>query len=256
MDLRGFSKISLNALFYFAAFRVAAAVDIRNKDFIKECISTHNLYRSQVNPPASDMLYMSWDRTLAEAALAWSKKCIFAHNKDLKTHWKLHPVFKTIGENIYVQTGSSLDVPAAIESWHNEIHYYDYNSNRCGKVCGHYTQLVWASSYKVGCAVHTCPGGIAQFSREPSTIFVCDYGPPGNYPRHPYLEGKACTQCPDSWCENRLCRNATREMTNNSDSACDNYCIAVVAMRPLTLIITVVGVYLIQQKYTNMFAYT
>ncbi|XP_051885748.1 glioma pathogenesis-related protein 1-like [Pristis pectinata] len=255
MDLRVFCKVSLYSLFYFAVFEVGATIDIDNEDFIRECVNTHNLYRSQVDPPASDMLYMSWDRILAEAALAWSKKCWFEHNSDLKKPWKLHPVFRTIGENIYVQTGSTLNVPAAIKSWYDEVQHYNYDSRRCTRVCGHYTQLVWASSYKVGCAVHTCPGGITDFHPQLSTIFVCDYGPPGNYQRHPYLKGKACTQCPDSWCENKLCRNATREMTSDSNSSCDNYCIAVLVIRPLTLIIIVSGVYLVQQKYTNMFAY-
>lgn len=248
-------KVPLHALFYLAVFGVGTTVDIHDEDFIKNCVDTHNLYRSQVDPPASDMLYMSWDGILAEVALAWSKKCIFDHNSDLKTKGKLHPVFNTLGENIYVTAGSKVNVPAAIQLWYDEVKHYNYDSRRCTKVCGHYTQIVWASSYKVGCAVHYCPNGITSYSSAPSSIFVCDYGPPGNYPRHPYSRGNACTKCPQEWCENKLCRNATRDVTRHSNSPCDNYCITVLVIRPFLIIIIVSGVYLAQQKYTNMFAY-
>ncbi|XP_069760421.1 glioma pathogenesis-related protein 1-like [Narcine bancroftii] len=248
-------KVSFSALLYFAMFGVRTAADIENGDFMQECVSTHNRYRSEVVPPASNMLYMSWDRILAEAALSWSKKCRFAHNSDLKRNWKLHPTFKTIGENIFVKTGSTLNVPAAIKMWYDEVKHYGYDSQTCSAVCGHYTQLVWASSYKVGCAAQTCPQGITDFSSAPSIIFICDYGPPGNYPTPPYLRGKECSMCPKDWCENKLCRNDTRDKTSDSNSACNNYCIAVLVIRPLSLIIIVGGVYLVQQKYTNMFAY-
>ncbi|XP_053440426.1 glioma pathogenesis-related protein 1 isoform X2 [Nycticebus coucang] len=32
--------------------------DIENEDFIKDCVKMHNKFRSEVNPTASDMLYM------------------------------------------------------------------------------------------------------------------------------------------------------------------------------------------------------
>lgn len=51
-------KVPLHALFYLAVFGVGITVDIHDEDFIKNCVDTHNLYRSQVDPPASDMLYM------------------------------------------------------------------------------------------------------------------------------------------------------------------------------------------------------
>ena len=41
-------------------------------------------------------------------------------------------------------------------------------------MCGHYTQVVWRNTTKIGCAIYTCPG--FQYG---STV-VCDYGPGGN----------------------------------------------------------------------------
>src|SRR5262249_12464923 len=66
--------------------------------------------------------------------------------------------------------------PDAVASWVAEAKDYDYASNTCapGKVCGHYTQVVWRATEKLGCAVYTCAALTFK-----STI-VCDYGPGGN----------------------------------------------------------------------------
>jgi pathogenesis-related protein 1 len=50
---------------------------------------------------------------------------------------------------------------------------YDYGSNSCSGVCGHYTQQVWATTTDLGCALKACPGG--------SYMVSCEYGPGGNY---------------------------------------------------------------------------
>uniref|UniRef100_A0A8C5LDT5 SCP domain-containing protein n=1 Tax=Jaculus jaculus TaxID=51337 RepID=A0A8C5LDT5_JACJA len=57
--------------------------------------------------------------------------------------------------------------------------------------------VVWADSYKVGCAVQFCPN-VAHF--------ICNYGPGGNYPTWPYSRGATCSACPkDDKCLNNLC---------------------------------------------------
>ena len=65
----------------------------------------------------------------------------------------------------------------AVTAWADEKVDYTYATNTCaaGKVCGHYTQLVWRATQKVGCALQNCPA--LQY---PSSI-VCDYGPGGNF---------------------------------------------------------------------------
>ncbi|KAF8019719.1 hypothetical protein BT93_G0422 [Corymbia citriodora subsp. variegata] len=52
--------------------------------------------------------------------------------------------------------------------------YYNYNSNSCapGKICGHYTQVVWRNSVLLGCAKAKCATG--------GTLVTCNYDPPGN----------------------------------------------------------------------------
>ena len=53
----------------------------------------------------------------------------------------------------------------------------------------HFTQLVWADTASLGCALvgpPTCPNGILDRSRGrtyPSAyMLLCEYDPPGNYP--------------------------------------------------------------------------
>jgi pathogenesis-related protein 1 len=59
-----------------------------------------------------------------------------------------------------------------VRGWAAEASEYDYRTNECRGMCGHYTQLVWRDTKEVGCAV--ARGG----NRE---VWVCDYSPPGNY---------------------------------------------------------------------------
>jgi len=59
-----------------------------------------------------------------------------------------------------------------VDSWGNEIENYNYEDNSCSGVCGHYTQIVWATTKKVGCAKIKCDG---------NDIWVCNYDPPGNW---------------------------------------------------------------------------
>ena len=67
---------------------------------------------------------------------------------------------------------------------------------------GHYTQMVWAETSKIGCGSISWTEGrfIKQF-------LVCNYGPAGNTLRRPMYEiGKACSRCPSGTsCSNGLC---------------------------------------------------
>ncbi|KAJ8769797.1 hypothetical protein K2173_007657 [Erythroxylum novogranatense] len=77
------------------------------------------------------------------------------------------------GENIAMSTGD-LSGTDAVKLWVDEKPFYDYGSNSCaeGKVCGHYTQVVWRNSVRIGCAKVRCGNG--------GTFIGCNYDPPGN----------------------------------------------------------------------------
>ncbi|XP_015712309.1 glioma pathogenesis-related protein 1-like [Coturnix japonica] len=185
--------------------------DIEDAKFIEDCVRVHNEFRSKVNPPASNMLRMSWDPALAKSAKVWAKKCMFEHNIYLKIPQKVHPTFTPIGENIWTGTATVFSVRLALTDWFNEVSNYDFNTRRCTGKCGHYTQVVWATSYKVGCAVHFCHRIYNLQGFNNVAHFVCDYGPAGNYPTKPYKAGQPCSECRNDQCVDNLCVNAERE---------------------------------------------
>ena len=77
-----------------------------------------------------------------------------------------------MGENIYASTGSASPTDA-VDTWMSEASKYDYDTNNIS-AAGHYTQVVWRASVRIGCAIVSCPN--YKFS---NTI-LCDYAPAGN----------------------------------------------------------------------------
>ncbi|NXT47170.1 GLIP1 protein, partial [Pluvianellus socialis] len=267
-----FSFAALFLLDLFAccqAFPQHPLPDIEDAKFIDDCVRAHNKFRSKVNPPASNMFRMSWDSALAKTAKAWAKKCKFKHNIYLKIRGKVHPTFSPVGENIWTGTATIFSVDTAVSDWFNEFRSYDFNTNSCTDKCGHYTQVVWAESYKVGCAVHFCDT-IENFpGLFRAAHFVCNYGPAGNYPRKPYKAGRPCSECSNEKCVDKLCGETKPPRprpprppvppyippAEHPRPACDQYCISVSILRPLFLVLSAGAVLLVQQWFPHTFFY-
>lgn len=64
--------------------------------------------------------------------------------------------------------------PAATDSWYNEVKSYSYNYPGFSMGTGHFTQVVWKGSTKVGF-------GYALTSDGRSLYIAAQYTPPGNY---------------------------------------------------------------------------
>ncbi|MEZ4401003.1 MAG: CAP domain-containing protein [Kofleriaceae bacterium] len=136
-------------------------------------VAAHNAARAAVGVGP-----LTWDPALAAIADAWVRQCVdqqaptglVDHNANRSSGYPTY-----VGENIYGSSGTASGT-AAVASWVGEQQNYHHDTNTCdsGRVCGHYTQVVWRATTKVGCALYRCPG--LQFG---STV-VCDYGPGGN----------------------------------------------------------------------------
>jgi pathogenesis-related protein 1 len=121
---------------------------------------------------------LEWDDDVAAVARAWAARCV---DEEAPAGLVDHNEGRgPLGENIYGSTAAT-DGPAAVASWASEGAAYDHESNTCSALtCGHYTQVVWAATTKVGCALQDCPA-----LRFRSTV-VCDYAPAGNDGGRPY----------------------------------------------------------------------
>jgi hypothetical protein len=78
-----------------------------------------------------------------------------------------------------------------VQLWAGERPNYTYDTNSCApnKVCGHYTQVVWANTTGVGC-------GTA--SQGTWTVWYCDYVPAGNITgQRPYTGTPKSTSSPN-----------------------------------------------------------
>ncbi|WOH04838.1 hypothetical protein DCAR_0624250 [Daucus carota subsp. sativus] len=129
-----------------------------NQDFL----NAHNTARSQVGVGP-----MVWDAVVAQYALNYTNSrigdCGLVHSGG------------PYGENLAKGSGSFTGT-AAVNLWVAEKADYNYATNTCasGKVCGHYTQVVWRNSVRLGCARVLCSNGVWWF-------ITCSYDPPGNY---------------------------------------------------------------------------
>jgi len=111
---------------------------------------------------------LEWSDEMAVLADDWAKKlannnCGFKHRPNNK-----------FGENLFYGTAGYYTAGDAVDAWGEEKADYNYAKNKCkpNKMCGHYTQIVWKTTTKVGCAKSICNGNV---------IWVCNYDPPGNW---------------------------------------------------------------------------
>lgn len=132
--------------------------------------AAHNVARAAVSPAANPAIPpLLWAKDVAATAQAWAKRCKFEHSGGM------------YGENIYASGGQDVTAAAVVDSWVSEAKDYDYAARTCSGVCGHYTQVVWRKSTRLGCGVTKCTTN-SPFSGFPVWQFVvCNYDPPGNF---------------------------------------------------------------------------
>ena len=77
-----------------------------------------------------------------------------------------------MGENLCSQY-YSINGTLASELWYSEVKDYDYNNPGFSSSTGHFTQLVWKSTTKIGCG--------AACNSNSFCAVVCNYYPGGNF---------------------------------------------------------------------------
>jgi pathogenesis-related protein 1 len=156
MDRENFLSQCVLAVSGFCLFLYALRAEPR---ISQAMVAAHNRVRARLGVPS-----LVWSERLAEIAQQWAER--------LAATGAFHPDPRTsFGQNLFEIAGGHATPEQVVEAWASEARNYDYRTNTCRARCGHYTQLVWRDTKRVGC-------GMARQSQV--EIWVCDYDPPGN----------------------------------------------------------------------------
>jgi uncharacterized protein YkwD len=134
--------------------------------FKTRILEAHNSARGAFGSP--DLV---WDEALQTNAQAWADHLAqtgsFAHARQSED-----------GENLWMGSASAYQLEEMVGAWIAEKQYFKHgifpnvSTTQKWSDVGHYTQIVWKTTTKVGCALATGGG---------NDILVCRYGPPGNW---------------------------------------------------------------------------
>ena len=138
-------------------------------DFNQRLLATHNEVRS-----VAGVAPLVWDETLAKDAKTWAQELAatgtFEHSPD-------DPAKEPEGENLWAGTPDAFSPEGMIRYWANEQKDYRPgifpDNSRSGNIenVGHYTQLIWRRTGRVGCAIARGQG---------EEVLVCRYSEAGN----------------------------------------------------------------------------
>ncbi|CAF1392433.1 unnamed protein product [Rotaria sp. Silwood1] len=117
-------------------------------------LDAHNKYRAShcANP-------LQLDDTLSRSAQNYAHTLAYTNSFQ-------HSGIRGVGENLYMGA-------TAVKSWYDEVSQYNFNWGGFSMATGHFTQVVWRGSQKLGV-------GVARSSTG-AVYVVAQYTPPGNY---------------------------------------------------------------------------
>ena len=136
--------------------------------FESRIVALHNRERAAVGAPL-----LIWDARLAAAAAIYAPQLArlgrLAHSDPAARPGQ--------GENLWMGTAGAYSLEEMIGSWIDERRLFrpgifpDVSTSGHWSDVGHYTQMIWRSTARLGCALHRAGG---------QDYLVCRYAPPGN----------------------------------------------------------------------------
>jgi glioma pathogenesis-related protein 2 len=112
----------------------------RNK-FLKDHLNAHNEYRAQHGCPP-----LKLSHSLSKYAQEWAEKLATRGSMEHRPDGKY-------GENIYMRSGTPTPIvngKMPVDAWYGEIKYYSFGTGGFSSKTGHFTQVVWKESTKMG----------------------------------------------------------------------------------------------------------
>ncbi|KAI1691639.1 cysteine-rich secretory protein family domain-containing protein [Ditylenchus destructor] len=158
-------------------------------------LNAHNHYRrilakgvsrsndGETLPEAANMFKMKYSRKIEHVAQKWASKCTGKHSYNPK-----------YGENIaqfWPYANKKKVLKESAHNWWAELKKFGMNRNlkftetldngNTWEDIGHWSQMAWAKTIKIGCGVAKCPGN-------PNSAFVvCNYSPKKKLKRQAYV---------------------------------------------------------------------
>lgn len=163
-------KVPLLAAFIGAGLSAPAAAASNNlaSEFPARMLAVHNATRAAVGVQP-----LGWDLALGQAAATYALQLAITnsfHHSDRRAR-------PGIGENLWMGTRGAFSYDAMVGRWASERRDFVPGVfpavSRSGnwENVGHYTQMVWPTTTRVGCAVA---------SNAANDFLVCRYSPAGN----------------------------------------------------------------------------
>ncbi|KAL2126061.1 hypothetical protein VTI74DRAFT_1836 [Chaetomium olivicolor] len=153
-------------------------------DYISTALYHHNVHRFNHSATA-----LEWSDEHAGYAKTLAERCVFAHDVSIGNgpYGQNLAMWGSSAQSAQSMDPSILVARAASNGWYNnELNLFP--SGDYGKASpdmsnfskwGHFSQVVWAGTKKVGCATVFCPAGTMSASMG-SWYTVCNYYPAGN----------------------------------------------------------------------------
>lgn len=140
--------------------------------FPARILAAHNLTRAQAG-----LAPLTWDPALGYSAAAYAQRLAFTNSfqhSDRRAR-------RGVGENLWMGTRGAYHPEYMVGQWASERRwfspgYFPNVSSRGWAAVAHYTQIIWPTTTRVGCA-------LASNAR--ADYLVCHYSPAGNIDGRP-----------------------------------------------------------------------
>jgi Cysteine-rich secretory protein family len=147
---------------------VSKAATIRPSEFPERILAAHNVERARAGMPP-----LVWDNNLGVGAAAYAQQMaftgVFQHSN--------RQARRGIGENLWMGSHGAFSFETMVSGWASEKRFFrpgifpNNSSTGNWEDVGHYTQMIWPATTRVGCA-------LASTVR--TDYLVCRYATAGN----------------------------------------------------------------------------
>ena len=164
----------MNRFILFLLYSLTLSTNLRKLErlywdaFYTELVDTHNKLRAKhgLGPLTKEKKLESYAKETAnDSLIAGTLKYGNQYRKG-----------EFYGINLYIGSGTAHTGKYIAEYWYSENVYYNYaiGSSKNGATVSHFTQIVWKTTQKIGCAV-----SIGRWKIYKESYYICCYYHPG-----------------------------------------------------------------------------